>query len=160
MRTQFILFFVTLLISVTLISGCGNNNSRPKDLPALYPCKLTITQDGQPLAEATVRFVSVDGGKWNPVAFTDTAGHVEMNTYSFNGVPAGKYKVLIEKEVRENIVEEKNAVTGITEEKSYTLYRIVDKKYTDAATTPHEIEVTGKGGKTEQTFDVGKPSKY
>ncbi|MDR3108076.1 MAG: carboxypeptidase-like regulatory domain-containing protein [Planctomycetaceae bacterium] len=142
-----------------VLSGCGGSNSRPKDLPALTPVNLTITQDGQPLAEATIRFVSVDGGKWNPVAFTDAAGHVEMKTYSFIGVPAGKYKVLIEKEVKEDVVEEKNAVTGVMEEKSYTLYRVVDEKYADAKTTPHEIEVSGKGKKVEQTFDVGKAIK-
>jgi hypothetical protein len=150
--------FIIICSLFIFLSGCGNDSSRPKDLPPLYPCNLTITQDGQPLVEATVRFVSVDDGKWNPVAFTDAAGHVEMKTYSFNGVPAGKYKVLIEKEVKENVVEVKNEVTGATEEKSYTLYRIVDEKYSDAKTTPHEIEVTGKN-KATATFDVGKAIK-
>jgi hypothetical protein len=150
--------FIILCSLFIVLSGCGNNNSRPKDLPPLYPCNLTITQDGQPLAEATVRFVSVDDGKWNPGAFTDAAGHVEMKTYGFNGVPAGKYKILIEKEVKEDVVEEKNAVTGATEEKSYTLYRTVEPIYSDVKTTPHEIEVTGKN-KATATFDVGKAVK-
>jgi hypothetical protein len=48
---------------------------------------------------------------------------------------------------------------GEKETASYKTYAMVEGKYSDAKTTPHELEITGKGKKTEVTFDVGKAIK-
>jgi hypothetical protein len=42
---------------------------------------------------------------------------------------------------------------------SYKTYKTVEPQFSDAKTTPHELEITGKGKKTEVTFDVGKAVK-
>jgi hypothetical protein len=42
---------ITLLVSVAFMIGC-KDKSRPIDLPALYPCTITVTQDGKLLERA------------------------------------------------------------------------------------------------------------
>ncbi len=42
-----------LLLSAPLMTGC-TGQQKPKDLPELYPVKITVIQDGKPLADASV----------------------------------------------------------------------------------------------------------
>ncbi|MDR2641984.1 MAG: hypothetical protein LBC74_04245 [Planctomycetaceae bacterium] len=51
---SWMLFFV--LLSVL---GCGGS-SGPKDLPKLYPCVITITQEGKPLDNAVVELAAAE----------------------------------------------------------------------------------------------------
>lgn len=100
-------------------------------------------QGGVPLAEAAVELAAVgEGVKYRSSSFTDASGRAVMSTYGFPGVPAGKYKVIVKKTLVDGTVE----------------YRTVEAEYSDAETTPYEIEVTGKG-KSAATFDVGKAIK-
>ena len=143
---------------MTLIGlvGCSSGD-KPKDLPPLYPCTLTIIQDGASLAEATVEFVPAVPSKYRPASLTGEDGTVSMRTYGFPGVPAGKYKVVVSKEIRENLVytDTINPSTGQKEVVSFTRYQTVEPQYSSADSSPHEIEITGKE-KVRQTFDVGK----
>ncbi|MDR0871050.1 MAG: carboxypeptidase-like regulatory domain-containing protein [Planctomycetaceae bacterium] len=151
--------FLFTVLCVLFLSGCGDD-SRPKDLPALYPCSLTITQEGgKPLDGATVELKPLDGGtRYNPLQFTDANGVAVMTTYTFNGVPAGKYKVLVTKNIEEETTTtDKN--TGEPVVVGGAKYRYVEKIYSDVQTTPLEIEITGKEKKVVQTFDVGKAIK-
>ena len=154
---KFIIPSILILISFT---GCGGDTSRPKDLPPLYPCAVTITQDGKPLDGAVVNLVAFDkeNAKYQASSVTDAAGKAIMSTYGFNGVPAGKYKVCIWKTITEGVKQYTNKDGELVNTEG-TDYKTVESKYADAKTTPHEIEITGKGKKVEQTFDVGKPVK-
>jgi hypothetical protein len=160
MRTQH-LYFVTLIVSVTIISGC-RDASKPSDLPPLYPCTVTITQEGIPFAGASVEFVLADQAqaKYRALAETDENGQGQMRTYGQFGTPSGKYKVVVTKTVQgEPNRYLKDESTGQQEAIGWKMYQTVESKFSSAETTPHEIEITGKGRRVEQTFDVGKAVK-
>jgi hypothetical protein len=150
-----ILFIITLLIA-----GCSNND-KPADLPSLYPCTILITQDNLPVAEATVEFVPVDSinAKYRAASITDENGKVSMKTYGFPGVPIGKYKVVVSKDILDDWVYADNPSTGQKEAVSFKKYRTVESKYSSAESTPHEIEITGKKKKEQYIFDVGQTIK-
>ena len=99
--------------------------------------------------------------KYRPASVTDADGKVSMSTYGFPGVPAGRYKVVVSKEVRDDLVyaDTPNPSTGLKEVISFKRYRIVEPMYSSEDSSPHEIEITGKGKKMVQTLDVGKAVK-
>ncbi|MDR1957446.1 MAG: hypothetical protein LBQ54_00080 [Planctomycetaceae bacterium] len=78
-----------------------------------------------------------------------------MSTYGYEGTPLGKYKVVVTKNIQDNLVYAESS-TGTKEVVGWTSYRTVEPNFSDAKTTPHEIEITGKDKKFEVTFDVGK----
>jgi hypothetical protein len=150
------------LIYYTMLSlflvGCSRS-SVPNDLPKLYPCTITITQDGKPLEKATVELFSSEGqAKYKSVTITNPQGVAIMSTYGYQGTPIGKYKVVVSKDIEDDFIYGMSS-TGTKEVTASTLYRTVEAQYSDAKTTPHEIEITGKEKITEATFDAGKPIK-
>ncbi|MDR1384674.1 MAG: carboxypeptidase-like regulatory domain-containing protein [Planctomycetaceae bacterium] len=151
---------ITLLVFITSMIGC-RDKSRPGDLPALYPCTITITQEGKLLEGAAVTFEPIDSSsvKYRATAITGVDGSATMNTYGFSGVPIGKYKVVIAKIIQDDIEYKLNESTGKNEPVSYKRYRTVEPQFSSAETTPHEIEITGKEKKAEHIFDVGKAMK-
>ena len=150
---------IASLLTIPFIIGCGGDSSRPKDLPPLFPCVVTITQDGQPLGGATVSFDPVDTGnaKYQASSITDDTGKAVATTYGFEGVPAGKYKVCVRKTLVEPGKQIRDGYGDLVDAPG-TEYRTVDPKYSYADSTPHEIEIVGKGT-PPASFDVGKPVK-
>jgi hypothetical protein len=144
-----------LLFCATLI-GCGRNASRPDDLPKLYPCKITITQNGVALKDADVEIVLQDKTAKHRSAsgVTNDNGVAELLTYGFLGAPAGKYKVLVKKTVLEGAVE-KTDEFGVKHVSGGKDYNLVNVKYQDENATDFEIEI--KTGQNEFSFDVGEP---
>ncbi|GHT26359.1 hypothetical protein FACS18942_03670 [Planctomycetales bacterium] len=153
------LLLVVLCSLFIAVSGC-QSALKPSDLPKLYPCTLTITQKGQMLAGAVVELIAqdTDKAKYVPLQRTGEKGVVVMTTYGFDGVPAGKYKVVITKNIEETTKQlDKN--TGETIIKDGTRYRTVEAVYSGAATTPLEIEITGKERNVKLNLDAGKAVK-
>lgn len=128
----FLLFFL-------LLAACDTGDrERPKDLPQLHPCALTVTQDGKPLEAANVALRPVAESRWGIGGVTDARGVAEIATGGFYpGVPEGKYKVTVKK-------------TELTETEYIS---VVDTKFEDEAGTPLEIEIAK--GKNQKTFEVG-----
>ncbi|MDR0609011.1 MAG: carboxypeptidase-like regulatory domain-containing protein [Planctomycetaceae bacterium] len=157
MMRNYTFIFVYLLL--VCLAGCGDS-SRPNDLPKLFPCIITITQDDKPLPDAVVKLIPQTDTemKYRPVAVTDTDGIVKMSTYGFAGVPAGKYKIVVIKNIDDDIVY-RNDDVGERSVVSYNTYRVVEKRFSDTATTPYEIEITPKSKNIPMTFDVGKTIK-
>ncbi|MDR2642793.1 MAG: carboxypeptidase-like regulatory domain-containing protein [Planctomycetaceae bacterium] len=149
------------LFIVTLIIGGCSAGDKPADLPKLYPCEVTVMQDNLPLAEAAVEFIPVNSAnaKYRAGSVTDKNGNVSMTTYGFQGVPIGKYKVVISKDVLDDLEYADNHSTGQKEIVRFKKYQTVDPKYSSAETTPHEIEITGKEKKQQYIFDTGKTIK-
>ncbi|MDR3108581.1 MAG: hypothetical protein LBU65_02675 [Planctomycetaceae bacterium] len=149
--------FIQLILLCVLffVSGCSNS-LQPKDLPKLYSCVITITQEGKPLDGATVELVVTDheNSKYKSLAITDVEGKAIMSTYGHNGVPVGKYKAVVTKEITDDIVYKENE-SGGKDLVSYKKYKMVEEQFSDPQITSHEIEITGKG-KVAKTFDVGK----
>ena len=149
-----------LLIVLIFAAGCSTSD-KPADLPPLYPCTIIITQDNSPIAEAAVELVPIDfvNAKYRPAAITGEDGKVSMTTYGFSGVPIGKYKVIVSKDILDDLVYADNPSTGQKEVVSFKKYRTVDPQYSSVETTLHEIEITGKKKKEPYIFDVGKTIK-
>ncbi|MDR0337760.1 MAG: carboxypeptidase-like regulatory domain-containing protein [Planctomycetaceae bacterium] len=148
------------VIAALIVVGCSTSD-KPTDLPSLYPCTVTITQNNSPLAEAMVEFVPVDSSnaKYRAASITDENGKVSMKTYGFPGVPIGKYKVVVSKNIQDDLVYAYNPSTEQKEIVSFKKYQMVDPQYSSAETTPHEIEITDKKRKEQYVFDVGKTVK-
>ena len=143
-RLTFTLFLSALLCGVLFSAGCGRGRPKPPDMPPLYPCTLTFTQQGVPLTEASI--VLHSDSKWAVSGKTNEKGEAKLVTSGFyDGVPAGTYKITVTKFV---VVE--NETTGATMKRT----DVMEKQFKKAETTPLEITI-GKSG-NNQTFDVGK----
>ena len=146
MRQPFTICLSILLGCVLLFAGCGGSGQRakPKDLPNLYPCVLTFTQEGVPLAEANIILHS--DSKWSVGGLTNDKGEVNLVTNGFyDGVPEGTYKITVHKIV---------AVMNETTDNVAKQTDVIENNYKMETTTPLEITI-GKSD-NNKTFDAGK----
>jgi hypothetical protein len=148
-QTKLMYRFVTLVVFLSIV-GCGNA-SRPKDLPPLYPCVITVIQDGKPLADATVTLVP-ETGRWNAAGSSDTVGVAEMFTNgSYRGVPEGKYRVCVTKI---ETVAGKSSDDDLKPSEADSNFHLVDPQYSDTTESPLFINVVKET--KEHKIDVGK----
>jgi len=134
-----------------LCSACGSGR------PALQRVSGTVTLDGQPLEGAGVSLAPMTGtnGKlpYGRPSFgvTDSQGKFRLGTYGdADGVPAGKYRVLIKKW---EIVGEPPKESA-QQSSMHTRYRwITPKDASNPATSEMEVEVTSQGMQPNQ-FDL------
>lgn len=157
-----ILFSGIAVLSLLTLVGC--EKKKPSDMPALYPCKLTITQEGKPLEGATVSLIAQGKSlRFTTAAITDKQGVAVIKTdIDWTGVPEGKYKVCVKKvsapdsgvsdEIPSDPVAFAEYQKKLAEASAQTM-SYVDSKYLRPRTTPLEIEVTTSG--FEDTVDVG-----
>lgn len=140
------------LTAVLLFCGCGQSN-RPEGLPELQPVTLNLSQAGNPLAEATVSLYPVDTtNQWSSGGFSDEQGDTVLVTHGgFDGVPVGKYKVVVVKSLLEG-------TAGTADEAGNSaMVTLVERQYTSRKTTPLEIDI--QEGENVIQLDVGKPVK-
>ena len=164
MRNTFL--FAMLALVATTILGCGGVE-KPADLPELYPCKISVIQDGQPLEGATVILADATSQlRFSVGGVTNAQGVVEVKTDGkFQGAPQGKYKVLISKVFVPEMIQEappedpdaKAEYDKKLQELNAQQADTVDVNYKKFGTTPAEIEVTPSGA--EASFDVGPKVK-
>ena len=144
-----------LFVLVLPMAGC-QKQSVPDGFPAIYPCVAIVFQDEKPLENSVVTFKQLDPlSKYEPSGTTDAKGFVTMKTYGHNGVPLGKYKVIITKYSEEGGNETVDLISGRKIIKNQQSFSLIDKQYRNESTTPYEVEVTK--GKNSFQFDVGKP---
>jgi hypothetical protein len=156
---RFLLFAICFSLFTVILTGCGNS-SRPEDLPKLYPCVILVTQDDTPLPDAVVKLVlqTETAAKYQSVATTGADGTATLMTYGFPGVPLGKYKAVVTKNIEDDVVYR----TGDAGERvfvSSNRYKMVEDKFSDVNTTPFEIEITPQSRKVPISLDAGKPIK-
>jgi hypothetical protein len=150
---MYVYFLPIMIIFATFCSGCGGVKT-PDGMPELFPCEIAVTQEGQPLDGATVTVQSADSS-WNATGGTDSNGKAFLFTQGkYSGVPAGKYKVIINKTVTEK---EPSTFEGKPATKE-VVYYLVEEKYQELQTSPLEIEITS-GGKHSFQLDAGKAVK-
>ncbi|MDR1959279.1 MAG: hypothetical protein LBQ54_09615 [Planctomycetaceae bacterium] len=145
--------FPPSLLLLLLIPFCGCTREVPDGMPATVPCFITVTQDGKPLAEASITLIPEDGGQWNGGGKTDAGGTARMYTQAkYEGIPAAKYKVIVAKT---------EFVAGVPESSDHRIkgtpdiyYELVEAKYANAETTPLTLDVV-KGTKNYQ-IDIGQ----
>ena len=132
-------------------SGC-QKSSRPADLPEdMSPCKITLTQEGQPLAGATVMLEYGQPMKYTTSGTTDENGVAVMQTYSYVGAQQGTAKVVVTKLVTEGAAESEEY--GDVKQNNGSDFQVVDAKYRSATTT--DLEVTIGKDNVETTFELG-----
>jgi hypothetical protein len=139
-----ILHFVILLAALC-VGGCAP--SLPKGLPPIYPCTITLTQEGVPLEGASVALIPEDTTlTFTFAGATTSTGSVEMYSHGkYRGVPAGKYKLIVTKKYYE-----------IQNEKVWDV-SLVDLKYNNLNTSPLQVEIAKT--KNKLTFELGKAVK-
>jgi hypothetical protein len=126
--------------------GC-TGKELPSDLPRLYPCKVRIENDKQPVAKASVIF-SPQQGKWSAMGETDENGNLLLKTNGiYTGVPEGRYKVLVSKVQIDPI----DATKELTEN-NMKVIPLIDPLFGDINKTPLEFEV--KSTNNIVTFQV------
>lgn len=162
-KLAFIMLFTTVV--TLLLTGCGEK--RPEGMPPLTPCELTVTQENAPLAGATVSLIPADGmAQWNVVSITDEKGVAKILTNGqYNGAPEGNYKIIIikiEMEAQTGAAVPKpgepgydEAVANLGNKPSAKRYFLIDKKFTNPASTPLSIEIKGSAP-IKQNLDAGK----
>jgi hypothetical protein len=139
-------FLLCLIASLVLLSGCGPN--LPDGMPRLYPVVITVTQEGQPLANCSVslRYTDPSLGTWAIGGRTDAQGNAQLFTNGFPGAPEGTFKVVLVK--HENIGLDARAEAegrndfAAARAIQVRLWSAIELRYNDPATTPLEVEIT------------------
>lgn len=161
-----------LVLGLMVIAACGCGEQRPEGFPALYSATITITQDGANLAGATVALFPEDTAlsRWPVGGVTDENGKTRLVTYGkFEGAPAGKFKVIVNKTVSEGdpipkapgqyaSAEERAAYDRAIKTGSYELFQVVAEEYRTADKTPLSLEIA-PGGENAVVLDVGAAVK-
>ena len=140
-------FSILLLLFFSFCSsGCGQKALKPEGLPDLFPCNITVTQDGSPKMGIAVMLYPENASiTWPITGGTDAGGVAVMVTYGqFKGVPLGKYKVVLSK-----------FAPGPTDD--HPGFEDVEEKFRSEKTTPLELEITS--GKVDYSIDAGKSVK-
>ena len=142
---------VCFSVLVLALSGCSE--PRPEGLPKLYPVTLQFTQEGEPCVEAAISLIPEPGSPWGTGGITDANGRVTLQTHGkYSGVPAGTYKITVNKAEVEYIGPPPTAMGVAHPSQTYSL---VDPVYSIPSTTTLAIEV-GEGTKSYPPFDLGK----
>lgn len=154
---------VFLLFGVGLwLLGC-NSAKLPQGMPDLVPAKLTITQEGKPLADAEV---ALCGSTWNIFGTSDAKGVVVLRTYQYEikGAPHGEYIVTVSKaehtpsEFGETPPPENRVVvaewTANREAEYRPSYDLVDPALKDQRTSTLRVKITASGAEPA-TIEVG-----
>ncbi|MDO5554834.1 MAG: hypothetical protein Q4G68_13835 [Planctomycetia bacterium] len=148
MHCQKFLFVIVLLIFTICGTACNTGPQKPEDFPDLTSCKLKVTQDGSPTEGIFISALRTDRSReWSIFGVTDANGIATMMTQDkFAGVPEGDYILTMTKQ------ESEPSDTSVTGE---TTFILLEKKYTNAATSPLRLTVGSEPVK--ETYEIGKP---
>jgi len=158
---------ILLLLASIFMAGCGEK--RPGGMPKLYPVSIIVMQEGTPLEGALVQLVSEDRANvmWGPGGTSNASGVAVLHTNgTYKGVPLGKYKVTVEKRVKESHPNPELATGGprtpefakyLEISRNLKTYSYVEPQYGSVANTPLFVEITAK--EKTYTIDAGKQIK-
>lgn len=144
-----------LLTALAVLCGC-KKEFVPEGMPKVYPTTLHITQEGEPLSNATVKLhpESPELAPWHAGGKTDEKGEVVLFTINqYRGVAEGKFKVCVEKIDMVDPNEKAGNHHVYLGPPRY--FSIVDVKLRSPEKTTLEIDV--KPGENSMEFEVGKP---
>lgn len=159
-------YFIIIVLSFsTVLFGCSRD-LRPKDLPELLPCTISLTQDNKALADCSVSLYPVDNNnKWSSGGVTNAQGILKIRTHGkFDGIPEGKYKVVLQKQITEgetgsepidSTPQEMEAYQERIKKNPPVTYDTIEPIFSDLEKTPLEINVIKKS-ENKFTLDAGK----
>lgn len=162
---------ISLLIGVVLGSfGCSRGPKKPEGMPKLYPTEITVNSESGPVADAIVSLVPADGSRaqWSSGGRTNAQGMARVKTHGqFDGVPTGKYKVIVKKTVTEGEAPPPMG-TDAESQRIYDEYmssgnkqkffNVVDAKFNSVKTTPLGVDVAEQK-LNATTVDIGAEVK-
>ena len=152
----------SIIVGLSLLAALGcKKETLPDGMPKVNPITLVFTSDGStPLEGASITLVpeNKEMTKWLAGGTTDEKGECVVRTLSrFNGAPAGKYKVIVQKTVIEGGgSEEVSDQAGGGGGGSVKSFHLVGQKFRDPNTTPLEIDIVD-GTNPKVTLDTEKP---
>ena len=157
---------ITCIILLNLW-GCGGPD-KPDGLPVLYPCKVTITQEGKPLDDAIVQLHGVNNSvPWTVNGVTDRSGGAVIKTQTlFAGAPEGQYVVTVTKKVQDKSQlpasppkdkQEAEKWYDAKESERLAVHSFVSPEFTSPVKTTLRMTVTSNSKQNTETFDVGPP---
>lgn len=151
------------MICTLLFSGCGER--RPDGMPPLYPTKLTFIQAGKPLpgVRVTLFFEDENQKNWPISGISDSNGVAVLKTQAiYNGVPAGRYVVCVEKNELNYTQPVTPAEAEVLKERFKTnppmVTEFIPPQFAKRSESPLKLEVAPKGS-TKQEFDLGEAYK-
>lgn len=139
-----------ITLGLVVVAGCGQGAPK-REGPPTYPVTGTVTQNGAPVAGATVRFELADGSKAS-TGLTDAQGEFKLSTFaSGDGALAGDYRVTIVK------MEGKGGAQAVSEDDpNYTgaedegeMKNVLPEKYSNVKTS----ELTATVAEGPNSFD-------
>ena len=141
------IFSLLLIFSFGLLSGCGGKKL-PDGMPKLYPVSISVTQEGKPLADASISFrYPNNSAPWAVGGQTDTAGKAKLYTNGYPGAPLGQFNVVIFKQDNVGLKERGEAEGRLDPDAGKIKVRIwscVEPQYNDPNKTPIHVEITEK----------------
>jgi hypothetical protein len=149
MTTIRLSFIILLSIGMTL--AC-NRVQKPNGLPKLFPCTITITQNGVPVQGILVSLIDPAVTEyWAVSGLTNASGTATIRTHgNFVGAPSGVYNVILSK--TENS-DEHDTILGRSPSTPLQIFSLIDTKYNEEATTPLKITIENKT--VRETFEIG-----
>lgn len=165
-KCGFVCVLILSVFSLVLFSGCGERH--PAGMPKLYSVKLTATfEDGKPADHAQIILIADQGGNWSFTANTDDTGSAAPVTQGmYRGIPAGKYKITISRQISEgepspgdpfDNESAKKYQAWLKSKNKLKTYQTIAPEYEDQEKTPLEIQVDSKNRFFE--IKVGKEVK-
>lgn len=161
---SFLPIFVACVFAGTTLVGCSRGPRKPSDLGELVPVVAVVKFKGEPVPDAKVLF-SPASGKYSAAGVTDNQGRAIMKTEgTFEGVPAGSYKVAIVKvppaqsagqpsESSENPEDYEKEFMAATTTREATVQSALPSKYASFETSGLTATVPPDGG-NEIVFEL------
>jgi hypothetical protein len=162
------------LLIVLFSLGC---NSKPANVPATFPCVISVTNGTTPIADVFIVLAPETGGtEWSMSGTTNASGTATIRTsrlgWQGNGVPAGTYRVSLSKtptipeisseEYQRLSAEEQEVYNIEREKKREKLPREIPEYLSDFVQSPFQITVA-QGQENFLAVDVAalpaKPKK-
>lgn len=143
-------------IVFVLLLGCRAGEPTPDGMPELFRVRLSILQEGQPLADASVRLIPEDAtSPWSSGGSTDSRGVAVIRTHGkYAGVPAGSYSITVSKVEMPAARSVDQDPLEVPPNQNDSSYDLVPPEFSDPAQTPLRLEVSA-GKDTYESFDLG-----
>ena len=136
---------------VVLLTIIGCSEPKPDGMPPLYSVTLQFHQEGTSLDEASIRLFPQFDCPWIVGGGTNVKGEAKLQTHGkYDGVPAGRYKISVNKFVSEGELPKMGEYTPPMKH-----FNLVEPQYTTVDDTPLEIEVV-PGKNSFPPFDLGE----
>ena len=133
-----------LVLLLALLVGC-TKKPMPDGMPTLYRVSISVTQEGKPLADATVslRYADSSAGTWAVGGRTGAEGTANLFTNGYRGAPVGAFKVLLFKQENEGLKEYSESANFEDAQRiKVKIWSCLKEEYNDPEKTPLEVEIT------------------